>query len=285
MSGTKEDIKQVIDKMVDEHLEKAMPSDLEENGGGDKIRSGSPFTEKGSGSKGGGESGAEAAGSQKKGDPMSQSEPSEKTGEDHKKKMKKSEDETSEEDEVAKAKESAKEEAKEKHEEGESKAEEKKEEKAKMKKAMEELGELDDEEIELVKAWREEKAAEEEEVSKSLNATPAFDPEVLSKAISDAVAPLQGKIAEDKEIIKSLTEKVEKLASQPAYDKRSLSGLEPIEKGGDSETEISKSQVLDKMLDLQREGKGVRSNHITEFEATQNISDPSIRKLVMDQFK
>lgn len=281
-----EDIKKAIEDLVDESLkdsgedvEKSMPNDLEENGGGDKIKSGSPFTEKGEGSKGGGESGAEVAASQKKGDPMSQEEPKEKTGEKHKKKMKKSEeDEGSEEDKVEKS---------EKDSESSDKLEDMSD--VKFEKAQKALGgeDLSEEEIELVKAWREEKQREEEEMAKSQEATP--DAEDLQKAISAAVAtamePLQKKLDEAEKINKSLTEKVEKMASQPAYDKRSISNLETIEKGGsEEEKEISKSQVTDKMLQLQREGKGVRSQHIAEFEATGNISDPAIMKLVRSQF-
>jgi hypothetical protein len=32
-------------------------------------------------------------------------------------------------------------------------------------------------------------------------------------------------------------------------------------------------------------GKGVRAHHVAEFEATETISDPTIKNLVMNSFK
>lgn len=272
-------IQKAIDEMVDEKLgqsndvEKSMPTSLPENGGGDTYNSGSPHTEPGQGSKGG------SAGSMydgdvhagtKEGDPIKQSEPSEKTGEKHKKKsMKKSEDESKDEKEnkVEKSEETKTE---------------------KLSKAEQELGDISDEEIELIKAWREEIAAEAEEVAKAQTAPAGPSAEDLSKAITEAVTtavePLQKKLEKAEEINKSLTEKVEKMASQPAYNKRSIQSLDTLEKSGDA-PEIQKSQVLDKMLELQMSGKGVTSTHIAEFEATGNISDPVIKNKVMEQFK
>lgn len=155
--------------------------------------------------------------------------------------------------------------------------EEEKEEKKEMKKS---FGDLDEEEIELVKAWREEKREEEEkkpyaEIQKSMTA-----------ALSEVVEPLKKSIEDRDEIIKSLTDKIDKLSNQPAYDKRSVDTLEPLEKGGEGSADvISKSQVLDTMLDLQLEGKGITAHHVAEFEATRNISDPRIKQLVMSETK
>lgn len=142
------------------------------------------------------------------------------------------------------------------------------------------FGDLDEDEIELVKAWRAEKQAEDEqkpyqEIQKS-----------MTSALSEVVEPLKKAIEDRDEVIKSLTDKVEKLSNQPAYDKRSVDTLEPLEKGGSQQAEtISKSQVLDTMLELQLEGKGVNSQHVAEFEATKNISDPRIKQLVMNEAK
>lgn len=140
--------------------------------------------------------------------------------------------------------------------------------------------ELDADEIELVKAWRAEKEADEakkpyDEMQKSMTA-----------ALGEVVEPLKKAIEDRDEIIKSLTDKIEKISNQPAYDKRSVDTLEPLEKGGDSQVDtISKSQVLNTMLDLQVEGKGVNAQHVAEFEATRNISDPKIKQLVMSEAK
>lgn len=260
-AAKQEELSKAIDAIVDEQLgkeapapkteevEKAMPKTMDENGGKDKIKSGTPYSE------GGNKKSPEDEGS-------------------HTKKMKKAEDETPAAENVEKAK-----------EEKDEKDEDKKTKKA--YKSVEALGDLSDEEIELVKAWREEKALEEkaETVEKS-QAAPST--ESLTKAITDAITsavePLKKAIEAKDNQIQELEKNFKKLASQPAYDKRSLSTLEPIEKSGNEQT-ISKAQVLNKMLDLQMQGKGVRSNHITEFETTGNISDPGIKRLVMDSFK
>jgi hypothetical protein len=147
----------------------------------------------------------------------------------------------------------------------------------------EEVLEIDYEELELIKAWRAQKdedTTKTENVSKAVEAT-----EDLAKSFKEENENLKKSISDQAELIKSLTEKIEKLASQPAYDKRSISTLEPIEKSESATQDISKAQVLEKMLELQMSGKGVRSNHISEFEATGNISDPSVKNMVMNSFK
>ena len=76
------------------------------------------------------------------------------------------------------------------------------------------------------------------------------------------------------------------MASRPAYDKRSVDSLEPIEKSGDNDSEpISKQKVLDTMLDLQKSDQGVNAYHVAEFEATGNLSNPKVRQFVMDAAK
>ena len=86
-------------------------------------------------------------------------------------------------------------------------------------------------------------------------------------------------------MIKSLSAEVKKLSTQPAHGKQSVDSLETIEKSGASNTEISKAQVLDTMLELQKSGKGINSRHIAEFEATRNLSNPQVKALVMEETK
>ena len=175
-------------------------------------------------------------------------------------------------------------ESKEKDESKEEEQEEAKKAKKGMKKSISELADvLDEEELELIKAWREEEQ-KEEQITK---AQPAQEDlaKALTKAVTDAVAPLK-KAMEDKDsLIKSLSDKVEKMASQPAYDRRSISNLETVEKSGAATQELSKSQITDKMLGMQIAGKGVTSHHIAEFEATGNISDPLVKSLVFKELK
>lgn len=180
-------------------------------------------------------------------------------------------------------------------EEDEEDEKEEKSKKSKMKKSIEELAALglDEDELELIKAWREESEKTEEPVAKSAEAPapveqkPAMTEEVLKKAIADSTADLRKAIDEKDTLIKSLSEKVEKLASQPAYDRRSVSNLEVIEKSNDApaSNEIKKSQVLDTMLALQAGGKGITSHHIAEFEATGNISDTRVKRIVFQELK
>ena len=188
-----------------------------------------------------------------------------------------------EEAEAAESVEKAEKDKKEKQEEDESPAEEKKEEKKEMKKSEDsDALELDEEEIELVKAWR----ASKEEESITPEPTPQISEDQITKSMASALEPLTKAIQEKDELIKGLQDKIEKIASQPAYEKRSLDSLESIEKGGLDKVEtISKSQTLNRMLDLQQEGKGVTSVHIAEFEATNNVSNPHIKRLIADSFK
>lgn len=161
------------------------------------------------------------------------------------------------------------------------KAEDEKEEakKSKMKKSLVELAQiLDEDELELVKAWREDTASEQ--VVTSAQSQEEFS-KSLTKVVTDVVEPLKKALEEKDSLIKSMSDKIEKMASQPAYDRRSITSLEALEKSDSaSSNEISKSQVTDKMLELQIQGKGVTSHNIAEFEATGNISDPVIKSLV-----
>lgn len=256
---TKEEIQNKIDDLVEKALEADSTDSSEDNiekgdaksaakdekrpsnGGDDKIKSGSPMSEK--------------------------------------EKMMKAKEEA----EAAESVEKAEKDKKEKQEEDESPAEEKKEEKKEMKKSEDsDALELDEEEIELVKAWR----ASKEEESITPEPTPQISEDQITKSMASALEPLTKAIQEKDELIKGLQDKIEKIASQPAYEKRSLDSLESIEKGGHDKVEtISKSQTLNRMLELQQEGKGVTSVHIAEFESTNNVSNPSIKRLIADSFK
>jgi hypothetical protein len=229
-------------------VEKSMPTALDENGGKDKIKSGVPYTEQGEGK------------------PASSDESHSKSQKSEAKKSEENEDEK--EDKVEKA-------------------EEKKEtKKCNMKKSIEELSEhLTDDELELIKAWRDELNEEKKEEAK-VEEKPSED---IAKSVQDAVSlqleSITKALSEKDDLIKSLSDKIEKLSEKPAYDKRSLENLETIEKSEEATSEISKAQVLDKMLELQMAGKGVRAHHVAEFEATETISDPTIKNLVMNSFK
>jgi hypothetical protein len=248
--ANKQEIQETIETLVDDALEKGLNNEAQ-NGGKDEIKSGSPKTEEMKLS--------EAAAKKKEED--DKAEKAKKSEEDEKKKK----------DEMEKASAC-------KEDEKEDKDEEKMEKKKSMKKSIEELSDiLEEDELELVKAWRAEQ--EEETVVKS---------EDIAKAVSDItsaqVEELKKSMNAQNDLIKSLSEQVKKLSSQPAYDKRSIDTLETLAKSGtqDSVT-ISKSQVLDTMLDLQKSGKGVTSHHVAEFEATGNISNGQIKALVMSE--
>lgn len=206
-------------------------------------------------------------------------------------------EEPAKEEIVSKAKEEMEDEE---HEEKESAAKEKKEKKSekKMKKSIEELSDiLDEDELELIKAWRED--AEVEQVAKSEETAPAAEPAAeeeqeesitksLAKVMEEAVAPLKKALDEKDALIKSMNEKIEKMASQPAYDRRSISNLEALEKSGASSEgakELSKRQISEKMFEMQVAGKGVTSHHIAEFEATGNISDEIVKSIVFKELK
>lgn len=273
----KEEIKKAVESLVDETLntseekveekeevvekseeakadavEKSMPVALDENGGKDKIKSGTPYTEQGEGK------------------PASSDASHSKTQKGEAKKSE--EDEEKEEDKVEKAE--------------DKKEEEKKAKKCMMKKSIDELSEhLTEDELELIKAWRAELEDEKEEKAEVEEPKAEDITKSVQEAVSLQLESINKALSEKDELIKSLNEKVEKLSEKPAYDKRSLENLETIEKAGTTdEPVIQKAQILDKMLELQTAGKGVRAQHVAEFEATGNISDPIIKNLVMNSF-
>lgn len=263
---TEQELKKSIEKIVEEILakpasteekseavEKAMPTSLAANGGKDEIKSGAPMSEE------------QKMMDSKKEDEAKKAE--EKSEEDEKKE--KEAKEKAEKDKMKKAEADDEEEKEEKEEAKKAK---------KMKKSIEELSEhLESDELELIKAWREEseegleksEAAEKEDMIKS-----------LTKVMDDQLGGFKKALDEKDTLIKALTEKVEKMATQPAYDRRSISTLETLEKSETQNTDISKTKVLDTMLEMQRQEQGVNSHHIAEFEATNNISDTLVKSLV-----
>lgn len=155
----------------------------------------------------------------------------------------------------------------------------------KMKKSIEELAAagVDAEELELIKAWREENdESEEQETSVDIAKSVA---QAVGAQLEDIKKSFEQKLSEKDDMIKSLSVEVKKLSTQPAHGRQSVDSLETIEKSGSSEVTISKSQVLDTMLELQKAGKGINSQHIAEFEATKNLSNPQVKALVMEETK
>lgn len=143
--------------------------------------------------------------------------------------------------------------------------------------AADEIGALSDEEKELVKAWRASKDEPAEEIVKSQEAAPAPKQDEEIKKALDAQKTenesLKKSLADQAELIKSLTDKVEKMESQPAYDKKAVTKLEPIEKSQPETEKASKRQVIDALLTLQQEGdKDVNSHVISKYEATNQLS-------------
>lgn len=274
---TQEEILKSLDAIIDETIgtdevageaapaaetvaksEESKDTNKQANGGDDKIKSGSPMTEE------------------------------QKAEEAKKAKEKKDKEEKEAKEKAMKeqAEKSAQEEADLKKGAKESEDKDADDKKAKkMKKSLEELAAagVDAEELELIKAWREENAEEEEvqgsaDIAKSVAQAVGAQIEELKKSFDE-------KLSAKDDMIKSLSAEVKKLSTQPAHGKQSVDSLETIEKSGASNTEISKAQVLDTMLELQKSGKGINSRHIAEFEATRNLSNPQVKALVMEETK
>ena len=281
---TQEEILKSLDAIIDETMGKdeevaAAPASTEAvakseeskdenkqaNGGDDKIKSGSPMSE---------EQKAEEAkkAKAKKEKEDKEKEEAEKSAQSQPD-LKKSDDKDADDKKGAKESEDADADDK------------KKKAMKKMKKSLEELAAagVDAEELELIKAWREEN--DEDEVEE----TPADIAKSVAQAVGaqleDIKKSFDKKLSEKDDMIKSLSAEVKKLSSQPAHGRQSVDSLETIEKSGASNTEISKAQVLDTMLELQKSGKGINSHHIAEFEATRNLSNPQVKALVMEATK
>jgi len=279
---TEEEILKSIDAIIDETLgteeqpaeeakeevaksEESKDTDKDANGGKDKIKSGSPMSAEQ----------AEKAKAKK-----SEDEKEDEEDEKEEKSCKKSEEQESD---LQKADKEAMKEIADKEAKEEVKEHEKDMHKKKMKKSLEELSDvLDSEELELIKAWREESEQAEKEVSTDVAKSVV---QAISTQIEDLKKAFDARLNEKDSLIKSMSDEIKKLSSQPAHSGQAVSTLETLEKGGSSETILSKSQVLDTMLDLQKAGKGITSQHIAEFEVTKNLSNPVVRALVMEEVK
>lgn len=278
---TQEEILKSLDAIIDETMGKdeevaAAPASAETvakseeskdenkqaNGGDDKIKSGSPMSE---------EQKAEEAKKAKAKKEKEDKEAAEKSAKDEAD-LKKSDDKDADDKKNAK--------------ESEDKdADDKKKMPKKMKKSLEDLAAagLDAEELELIKAWREEN--DEEEVEESSADIAKSVAQAVGAQLEDIKKSFDKKLSEKDDMIKSLSVEVKKLSTQPAHGRQSVDSLETIEKSGASNTEISKAQVLDTMLELQKSGKGINSHHIAEFETTRNLSNPQVKALVMEATK
>jgi hypothetical protein len=278
---TEEEILKSIDAIIDETLgteeqpaeeakeevaksEESKDTDKDANGGKDKIKSGSPMSAEQ----------AEKAKAKKSEDEKEEDE------EDEKEESKKSEEK---EADLQKADKEAMKKLADKEAKEEVKEHEKEKHKKSMKKSIEELSQvLDSEELELIKAWREESEQAEKEASTDVAKSVV---QAVSAQIEDLKKAFDARLNEKDSLIKSMSDEIKKLSSQPAHSGQAVSTLETLEKGGSSETTLSKSQVLDTMLDLQKAGKGITSQHIAEFEVTKNLSNPAVRALVMEEAK
>lgn len=279
---TEEEILKSIDAIIDETLgteeqpaeqkeevaksEESKDTDKDANGGKDKIKSGSPMSAEQ----------AEKAKAKKSEDEDEEEEEDEK----EEKSYKKSEDSSAD---LKKADKEAMKKLADKEAKEEVKEHEKDMHKKKMKKSLDELSQvLDSEELELIKAWREESEQAEKESSTDVAKSVV---QAVSAQIEDLKKSFDARLNEKDSLIKSMSDEIKKLSSQPAHSGQAVNTLETLEKGGSSETTLSKAQVLDTMLDLQKAGKGITSQHIAEFEVTKNLSNPAVRSLVMDEVK
>lgn len=281
---TEEEILKSIDAIIDETLgteeqpaeeakeevaksEESKDTDKDANGGKDKIKSGSPMS-------------AEQAEKAKAKKSEDEKEEDDEEDEKEEKSYKKSEEQESD---LKKADKEAMKKLADKEAKEEVKEHEKDMHKKKMKKSLDELSQvLDSEELELIKAWREESEQAEKEASTDVAKSVV---QAVSAQIEDLKKAFDARLNEKDSLIKSMSEEIKKLSSQPAHSGQAVSTLETLEKGGSSETTLSKSQVLDTMLDLQKAGKGITSQHIAEFEVTKNLSNPVVRALVMEEAK
>lgn len=276
---TEEEILKSIDAIIDETLgseeqpeakaeevvksEESKNESKDANGGDDKIKSGSPMS-------------AEQA-------------------EKAKMKKKKEEDEEDDEDEESEKSEASKPDLEkadkkafmkliaDKEAKEEVKDHEKDKHKKSMKKSIDELSQvLDSEELELIKAWREETAQAEQETSTDVAKSVV---QAVGAQIQDLKKSFEARLNDKDAMIKSMSDELKKLSSQPAHSGQAVNTLETLEKGGPSETTLSKAQVLDTMLELQKAGKGITSLHIAEFEATKNLNNSVVRSMVMEAAK
>lgn len=282
---TEEEILKSLDAIIDETMgtsevtstvaksEEAKNENKDANGGEDKIKSGTPMSEE------------QAMKAKKEKEDKEAKEAAEK-----KKAMEDAEKSAQVEADLKKAADKdADDKKKDKEEDNDEDADDKKKDGKKklpafMKKSIVELSEvLDSEELELIKAWREENAAEESQVSSSDIAKSVA--QAVGSQLEDIKKSFEQKLADKDAMLKSLSEEMKKLSSKPAHGRQSIDSLEVLEKSNSSDVALSKAQVLDTMLELQKAGKGITSQHVAEFEITRNLSNPQVKTLVMEATK
>lgn len=155
------------------------------------------------------------------------------------------------------------------------------------------LGNLSKEEVELIQAWRAELANPEsvivEEVTKSVKQDNNEEMiKSLKESFSNEISNLTKSLQAKEDMLKSMSEQLKVLSNQPAYDTKSITSLDIIKKSEDNDSEkvIGKKDITNIMLKMQLEGKLPNAGqYISEFEATGNISNERIQKLVFDTIK
>lgn len=106
--------------------------------------------------------------------------------------------------------------------------------------------------------------------------------EVAEKVAADAAAKEESfkkSLGDVTDLIKKLSNDLEDLKKQPVRLAKSVTGYVPVEKGEPEKAQLKKSQVLEVMEGLQRDGK-IKDVHVIEYEVSGTIQDPEVRALV-----
>ena len=80
--------------------------------------------------------------------------------------------------------------------------------------------------------------------------------------------------------IKAQIEELKKVLSRPANTRKSLTGVEPIEKSYDTE-KLSKAEALD-ILEKAAKEDVIKADSVMEYEQSNFIADPIERKKAFD---
>ena len=123
----------------------------------------------------------------------------------------------------------------------------------------------EDEEIDLKKSEDDEDEDEDVDLGALMKSTVE---EVVTHATSERLSKMET-------VITTMAETLEKMSRQPAHGRKSVSGLQPLQKSAMEDMPqrptLNKSQALDALIVKQREGdKRVTQNLITQFELTGN---------------
>lgn len=156
-----------------------------------------------------------------------------------------------------------------------------------IRKSMEELASiLTEDELTVISAWREEMESTEIETKVEetiVKSEPAQEDLIKSfrDQINGEMNELRKSLSDKDDLIKSLNKQVEELAAQPAHSGRAVENLAVIEKS-QSEVTLTKSQVVNKMVELQKSGANITSYDVVQFETKGTFSNPHVRQLVMN---